>query len=307
MLLRRTVLTLSLLGLCAAPALAQVKFERRIPENSTRIAEQTTRTEQKLTIAGMENETESDSRVTVKITVGKRDDSGNIRVQEKIESLMITTKIQGTEYMFDSSNPDSKGGSALEMLRPVHKAMAKRTSTTVFDKEGKVTQVEFDQDPLNGLDDAVRNLIKDEFNHDKIKKAANEENERLPSEPVNKGDSWERTNKRGLGAGQMLTVATRYTYEGEIEKDGKKYDRITSKVLSVELTLEDSPLPFTIKSTDLKATESKGEMLYDRKEGRVISASTSVRIVGDLTFSINNMDLPSKLDLKMETSSQPKS
>ena len=102
------------------------------------------------------------------------------------------------------------------------------------------------------------------------------------------------------------TVTTRYTYEGEADKDGKKLDRITSKVLAVDLTLEDSPLPLTIKSTDLKPSESKGEMWYDRKLGRIIAATSSVRIVGDITFTINNMDLPSKLDLKMATTSQPK-
>jgi hypothetical protein len=254
----------------------------------------------------METDTESDSRTTVRVTTGKRDDSGNIRVKEKVESLMISSKIQGTEYIFDSSNPDKASGSALEMLRPVHKALAGRVSTTVFDKEGKVVQVEFDQDPLNGLTDDVRNLVKDEVDPEKIKKAANDEIDRLPAEPVTKGESWERTAKRGLGAGQFLTVTTRYTYDGEIDKAGKKLDQISSKVLAVDLTLEDSPLPLTIKSTDLKAAESKGELIYDRAQGRVISTTSSVRIVGDITFVVNNMELPSKLDLKMETSSQPK-
>jgi hypothetical protein len=306
MRLRRIALTASLMAILSVPALAQVKLERKIVEGSTRTTEQVTRVEQKLTIAGMETETESDSRVTVKSTTGKRDDSGNIRVQEKIVGMMITTKVQGTEYVFDSANPDKASGSALEMLRPVHKALSGRTTTTVWDKDNKITQIEFDQDALNGLEDNVRKLVKDEMDPEKIKKAANEELDRIPADAVKKGDAWERTSKRSLGAGQMLTATTRYTYEGEIEKDGKKLDKITSKVLSVDLTLEDSPLPLTIKSTDLKPTESKGELLFDRKVGQMISGSSSVRIVGDITFVINNMELPSKLDLKMETASQPK-
>jgi hypothetical protein len=290
----------------SAPALAQVKLERKIPEGTTRTSEQVTRVEQKLTIAGMDTETESDSRVTVKVTTGKRDESGNIRVQEKIENMMITSKVQGTEYVFDSANPDKASGSALEMLRPVHKALSGRTTTTIWDKDNKITQIEFDQDALNRLADEVRKLVKDEMDPEKLKKAANEELERIPTEAVKKGDAWERTSKRSLGAGQMLTATTRFTYEGEVERDGKKLDKIVTKVLSVDLTLEDSPLPLTIKSTDLKPTESKGELLFDRKLGQTISASSSVRIVGDITFVINNMELPSKLDLKMETSSQPK-
>jgi hypothetical protein len=300
------VFTFGLMAALCAPALAQVKFERKFQEGSTKTSEVTTRTEQKLTINGMETETESDARITVTSTTGKRDDSGNIRVQEKITGLMITTKVQGTEYVFDSSNPDKAGGSALEILRPVHKLLSGRTSTTVYDKGNKIAQVEFDQDPLAGLSDDVRKLVKDEFDAEKIKKNANEEMERIPTEAVKKGDAWERTTKRSLGAGQILTATTRFTYEGEIQKDGKTLDKITSKVLSVDLTLEDSPLPLTIKSTDLKPTESKGELLFDRKLGSTVSGTSSVRIVGDITFVINNMELPSKLDLKMETASQPK-
>jgi len=306
MRLRKIVLTFSLMAALAAPALAQVKFERKIQEGTSRNSELITRVEQKLTIAGMETETESDSRITVKTTTGKRDESGNIRVQEKIIGMMLTSKIQGTEYTFDSSNPDKTSGSALEMMRPLHKLMSGRTTTTVFDKENKVAQVEFENDPLNGLSEDLRKLVKDEFDVEKIKKTANEEIDRIPAEAVKKGDAWERTAKRNLGAGQILTATTRYTYEGEIEKDGKKLDKISSKVLSVDLTLEDSPLPLTIKSTDLKPTESKGELLFDRKLGATVSGSSSVRIVGDITFVINNMELPSKLDLKMDSSSQPK-
>jgi len=306
MRLRKMVLTFSLMAALSAPALAQVKFERKIKEGSTKISEVTSHIEQKLTIAGMDIDTDSDTRMTVQTTSGKRDDSGNIRVQEKITGLMITSKVQGTEYVFDSANPDKTSGSALEMLRPVHKLVSGRTTTTVFDKENKIAQVEFDNDPLNGLSDEIRKLVKDEFDVEKIKKNANEELERLPSEPVNKGDAWERTTKRGLGAGQVMTATTRYTYEGEIEKDGKKLDKITSKVLSVDLTVDDPQAQFMIKSSDLKPAESKGELLYDRKLGTTVSGNSSVRIVGDITLVINGMELPSKLDLKMESSSQPK-
>src|SRR5260370_25867343 len=106
-------------------------------------------------------------------------------------------------------------------------------------------------------------MFKEEGTPKTLKKPPNENLDRIPAEANKKGDMWERTSKRSLGAGQMLTATTRYTYEGEIEKDGKKLDKIVSKVLSVDLTLEDSPLPLTIKSTDLKPSESNGEILFD--------------------------------------------
>ena len=289
MRLRKMVMTLSLMTALSAPAMAQVKLERKIQEGSTRTTEQITRVEQKLMIAGRRPRRKA-TRAMVKVTTGKRDDPGNIRVQEKIENMMITTKVQGTEYVFDSSNPDKTSGSALEMLRPVHKALSGRTTTTIWDKDNKISQIEFDQDALSGLTDDVRKLVKDEMDPEKLKKSANEELERIPVDAVKKGDMWERTSKRSLGAGQMLTATTRYTYEGEVEKDGKTLDKITSKVLSVDLTLEDSPLPLTIKSTDLKATESKGETCLIALAGDFINFNSADR--GRHHFVINNMEPP---------------
>src|SRR5262249_32311523 len=150
-------------------------------------------------------------------------------------------------------------------------------------------QIEFDQDPLNDLNDQVRTLVKDQFDVERLKKTANDELERLPAEPVKTGDSWERTTKLRLEGGQVMTFTTRYTYEGEIEKEGRKLDKVSSKVLSVDYTVED-PVQFSAKSSDLKPAASKGELLFDRAAGQIVESSSSVQIVGDLTLVINGME-----------------
>ena len=307
MSLRKTILTLSLVSVMNSLAIGQVKLERKFQEGTTHTVDVTARSEQKLTIAGMEIDTSSDSKTTVKAEVGKRDESGNLRVQEKIVSMLITSKVMGSDYVFDSANPEKVSGSALEMMRPVHKAVSRRTATTVYDKDNKVAQVEYDEDVLNQLSDDVRKLVQGQFDTEATKKAANDELEKLPSDPVTKGDTWERTTKLNLGAGQVMTVSTRYIYEGEIEKDGRTLDRITTKVQSVEFALEPgSPLPFTVKESALKPAETKGELFFDRKLGRTVKSSSSIQIVGDMTFVINGMELPSKLDLKMEMETETK-
>ncbi len=305
MLFRKSLLTLSLVaGLCV-PASAQVKLERKAQEGTSKSTEVSSRTEQKLTIAGMEIDSESDSRTVVKSTIGKRDDAGNLRVQEKIASLLVTIKAMGSEYLFDSANPDKESGGTFEMMRPLHKAMSRRTSTTVYGKDGKVAQVEYDQDILNDLPDNVRQLVKNELDPETAKKAANDELDRLPAEPVKKGDTWERTSKLNIGAGQSMTISTHYTYEGETEKDGRTLDRISTKVLSVDYALEPgSALGLTLKESALKPAESKGEILFDRQKGQIVSSSSSIKIVGDITFVVNGKELPSKLDLKMENGTQ---
>jgi hypothetical protein len=307
MLLRKTLMTIGLVAALSAPALAQVKLEQKVLESKTTRTEAISRTTQKLTIAGMEIDTESDARTTVKTTAGKRDDTGNVKVQSTVENLQISAKVQGNEYVFDSSNPDKVSGSQLEILRPVHKASLQRITTTTYNKDNKVVQIEFDQDPLNGFDDNLRNLLKGQFDVEALKATANQELDRIPSEPVKVGDAWERVSKLNLEGGQTMTLSTRYAYVGETEKNGRKFDKIETKVLSVDYSLAaDSSLPFTLKSSDLKSNDSKGELLFDRQAGQVVSSKATLQIVGDITFSVNNMDLPAKLDLKIESTSQPK-
>ena len=69
----------------------------------------------------------------------------------------------------------------------------------------------------------------------------------------------------------------------------------------MDYSLQDSPLPLTVKSSELKAAESEGVVLFDRDLGQVVESTGSIRITGDITFTVNNMDLPSKLDLKMQS------
>ena len=62
-----------------------------------------------------------------------------------------------------------------------------------------------------------------------------------------------------------MTVSTRFKYEGEVEKEGRTLDKITFQVLTVDFALEaGSPLPFTLKESALKPSETKGELLFDR-------------------------------------------
>ena len=66
-----------------------------------------------------------------------------------------------------------------------------------------------------------------------------------------------------------MDFKSQFTYEGTIERDGKTLDKITNKVLSVTFALDKSPLPFSLKSSDLKAAESDGVILFDRERGQL--------------------------------------
>ena len=301
-MLRKTLVSAGVVIGLSSVSFGQVKLERKFAENATHVVETTSKIEQKLAIAGMETDTKSETRATAKSVTGKRDVGGMLRVQERVESMRISTEVMGQTYEFDSASPDNKGSSALEALREVHKAIAKRASTVVYDKDNRVYAIESDQDVLAGLPPELQALVKGQIDPENLKKVANQELDQLPKEPVSKGDSWQRTESANFGAGQIMTFQSKYTYEGTIERDGRTLDRITSKTLSVDFSLQDSPLPLQLKGSQLKATESEGVILFDRAAGMVVEHTGSARIVGEITFAINGMDLPSQLDLKMQSS-----
>ena len=301
-MLRRTFAAVCIVFGLSPVAIAQVKFERKYPEGATRTVEIKNKLEQRLTLAGMDIDTGSNTTTVSKSTIGKRDVGGMLRVHEKIESLQISTDVMGQNYSFDSANPDNAGSSPLEVLRPVHKAISQCTSTTVLDKDNRVYAIEFDQDIVGSLPPEVQPLLKAQFDQENLKKAANQEFDQLTSEPVNKGDSWQRTSTINFGAGQIMTFQTKFTYEGTVEKQGRVLDQITSKTLAVDFALQDSPLPFQVKGSELKADESGSVILFDRERGHVVESNAKVRVTGDITFVVNNMELPSTLDLKMQSS-----
>jgi hypothetical protein len=283
-------------------AYSQVRFERKVQEGGSYTTTVTAQIDQKLNIGGMETDTNVETRTTSKATVGKRDGSGMLRVRTTVESLQINMTAQGQQYSFDSANPDMKGTSVLEFVRDIHKAVAKSVTTIVYDQNNRVHAVEPEQNLLASLPAEAQALVKSQIDPEQLKANANQELDSLPSEPVNKGDTWVRTENANFGAGQVMTFQTEYTYRGTIEKEGRTLDKITSNVLSVTFALQDSPLPLKVKGSDLKAAESEGTILFDREKGYVVESTSSTRITGDIAFTVNDMDLPSKLDLKIKTS-----
>ncbi len=300
-MLRRSFLLLCALSFCAASAQAQVKFEFKMRENSTTTAETTTKIEQNLKIAGMNQDSSVENRRKVKSTSGKRDGLGRLRVEEKPEEFYISINVAGSEYVFDSKNPDAKGTSPQEAARPIHKAISQQSMTFIHDKDNVLEEVEFDQQFLNTLDAAIQQQVKGQLNPESIKKQFKEQATQIPTNPVSEGDVWDRTSSVNLGAGQVMTFNSKYKYVGTEKKDGKTLDKITYEVVTVTFALEDSPLPLQVKGSNLKADKSGGVLYFDREQGNVAEESGKLHIVGTIAFEVNNNPLPAELDLTIES------
>lgn len=288
----------------ASTATAQTKLEFKYTEGSRFITNLESKTHQILTIAGMDIETKSEQFIVMSIEVGKRGEDGTLRVKQKFDHMQTNLNLPGgIEVQFDSGNPDKKADNEqFEIVLDILRAVAKSNWTLVLDKNNKIQKVEGAEKVLESLKEDVRKLVKSQFDAETLKQNANQELGKLPSKAVKKGDTWKRTEVLNLEAGQTLTFETVYKYLGTVEKDGVTLDKIESTSTSVKYEIaEDSPSPLKVTKSDLKIAFSTGTILFDRKKGKIVSESGKVHIKGDMTFSINGMELPGKLDLTIET------
>ena len=283
----------------AAHGLAQeVRLERKLNEGGVYTTEVKGGIDQTLTIAGMDIETNVQTHTVSTSRVSQRADDGTVRVKEKVDSLQINMGGTQGDYSFDSGNPDDKGSSPLEMLRPIHKVLANRVHTVIYDEDNRVKDIETDEDFLASLSTEPQTLVGDQLDTETLKQETNQSLAALPDEPVRKGATWERTESANFGAGQIMTFDVTYTYLGSVQHEGRKLDKISLKVESVDFSLEENAaLPLQLKDSKLKIASSEGFILFDSKAGQFVANNQKTRIKGDLTFVANGNELPSHLDL----------
>jgi hypothetical protein len=290
----------------AGATAADVTLTRKyVPETSATTHIQSS-TKQVLTLAGMDLETDVSQFIITTAKVGKREADGTLPIENVIDKLQSNLSLPGgNKIEFDSDTPDKKADNVL--LQPVldiFRISAKSRSIMRLDKDNQVAAIEFVDNPGEKVSDDFKSL----FDPEKRKKAAIRELGTLPDKPVKPGDSWTRTSESDLGAGQTLTLDTRYEYVGTAELNGKTLDRITLKVTDVSYAMEAKPgALLTVKDSALKIDSSEGSYLFDRERGVVVSSESKVAIVGTLTLVVNGMELPGKLDLKLDnkTTLQP--
>jgi hypothetical protein len=302
---RRTLLAAVLMTAALVSAVqAQVKLTRKQPEGK-RIQVTTSHVDQNLTIAGQGIPTVSDSVSTESFNYAKPEADGTVRVVVKNESTIFALKLMGnTVVQYDSSKPDAAKVDLpqLQATLDSFKAVNGKTRTLVFDKDGKVKAVEGVDALLAGVPAEARAALERAYSKEAIEKAAKIDLDRIPNRELKKGDKWQVTESSDIGGGQSFTMEMFYEYQGTIEKDGRTLDKISIYASSVKYAQADDPnAQVKVLNSDLKIESSMGTLYFDREKGEVIESSTSTHITGPMTFSINNMELPGKLDLTMDS------
>lgn len=293
------------LVLSAGTASAQTRLELRHPEGTSRF-KYAVSIQQTLTILGMETKTAVENNSVSSRSVGKPGGDGAVRVQETTEALRINLQLPGgISVEYDSDKPSVKQDN--QMLQDLVDALAllKGASYTIVVKDGKAVAIEGADKILATAKPEQAALLAEQLSPEKLLRDENQNLARIPREPVKMGERWKREEIHAFGGGQLMTFQTYYEYQGPVEKDGKTLDKIGVFVESVKYSLgPNATIPLQLANSDLKVDSSSGTLLLDRASGQVVEDLMSVHIVGGITFTLNGMDLPSTLDLKMTMGSR---
>jgi len=297
-----TTLVTLLVGF-AATAPAQVTLKYKFPDGRKSTAEAKIKTSQTLTLAGNELVSGSEQSLTITSSNGQRSADGSLTVSNKIEALKAEVTLPGgTEIAFDSAKPDADPpGTQFDFLLDVFKATAKSTWESVMNQGNRVVAIKGRDAAFADLPESIRTAMKAQLDPEYLKAAANDELAKLPSDPVSPGDSWERTNTVRLDSGQRLTFTNKYTYEGNVQQDGKNLEKIASKTTAVDYSVEGES-PLKVLASDLKVAASEGEILFDPAYGQIVSQHNKVQVKGSLKLEVMGMEFPGQLDLTMENS-----
>jgi hypothetical protein len=136
----------------------------------------------------------------------------------------------------------------------------------------------------------MTNLLSTILSDDQLKRMSEPAFAVLPDKKVKKGDNWKRGPvKLEMGPIGTYNATYEYTYAGPEKKDAAELQRIDVKT-SLDYKAPEAKggqLPFVIKEGALKTTESKGQILFDEKTGRVVESTITVGLSGNLKIEVS--------------------
>jgi hypothetical protein len=288
------LVALAVCAIAARVAPAQVELKAKF-EPAEYTVRESQKVEQTLKLGDQDLNSKADILVIAQRSIGKKNDKGETPIQSKVKTMVVTLELPGgLSLSFNSDKPDQKADNPLlEPILDTFRALVNLKLSHTVDSQGKVTSVE-------GVTE------KSQLRADNLKAEYQQAIDILPKEPVKPADTWERTVQQDLGMGQVFSFRRKFEYAGTVnqvptDKNSKQLDKITATDLSVEYSIQPGgSLPLTVKKSDLKTPISKRTLLFDRELGRVVDAQEEVQIQGELVLVIGGMELPGKLDLKME-------
>jgi Family of unknown function (DUF6263) len=253
----------------AAEAQTTLRYKYKEGEKLEYVVDQ----DQKMTMNLLGNDVDMKTTMVMEMTWDtiKVDADGNATAKVTMTRVKLTMeggplgKIEVDSN--DKNEPDEPLG---QMFSQIAKSMGSMEVTFTADPSGDVRDVKVSEGTLKKLKKlpGLPGGGGDLFTPDSFKSIVHGSIiVPVPKEAVSKGKSWSHKMEQKTGMGKM-SGDTKYTYEGQIEKNGATLEKFAAKP---ELKIEADPNA-QIKMT-MKDSKGKGFALFDNKVGRIAESS----------------------------------
>jgi hypothetical protein len=282
------VALVALAGL-ALPASAQdVKLEWKFEKGKPYYQELTTKTEQKMTVMGMNITQNQEQTFYFSWTPVEQKPDKSWVIKQKIEGVKMNIQIGGNPVTFDST----KDTGTSNPLSDFFKALVGSEFTITVGPDMKVTSVAGQKEFLDKLVKAnqqMKPLLDQILSEEALKQMADPAFAVAPDKAVKKGDSWEKKSTLDLGPIGKFDSTYKYTAEGQNEQKQEKIKVDTTLKYVPPAENAASALPFKIKKANLTSKDATGTVLFDVAKGRVASSNQSIKLDGTLDIEIQGM------------------
>lgn len=221
-------------------------------------------------------------------TPKEQDGDKNWVIVLKIEGVKMDVKLGNQELKYDSANP----GAGTNPLSAFFKALVGSEFKLTISPDMKVKKAEGRDEfikKLGGASPQMKPLLEQILSTEALTQMADPMLSALPNKEVAKDATWKTTSKLSLGPIGSYETTNDFKLDGKGKDKEKDFDKI-----SIKTTVKYTPpaqgaggLPFRLmKDSKLECKEGTGTVLYDPKEGRIVSMEQKLVLDGKLIVEI---------------------
>ena len=238
--------------------------------------------------SGATGDAKTHSVLTIDIswTVQKVNDDGSAVLKQQIDRMRIRAETGDAQVAeIDSASEEDPQGQAATLV-PLLKALSGNPFTVTMTARGEVKNVEVPE----AIVEALKNQpgaaqMGDLATPEGFKKLVGQASFVLP-EKLEPGVTWTAKVESNLPAVGTQTATTTYKYEGPREVDGKVME-VFSATLDVKFAGGQIPVEITNQ-------ESKGEILFNRNDGRL--ESSGIKQLTEWKLVVSGQSIKQKID-----------
>ena len=298
-----------------ATSVAQDKqgFALKLEKDKAFYQKMKTEVTQIIKVQGQDLTQKQDSTFYFKWTPEKQD-GDKWTLKQKIEGLAMSIDISGNPISYDSTKKDAPGSAGNPGLMDFFKNLeGAEFAVTLNSKNWAVEKVDGKDEFVKKLgagSQQMDSLLKKILTDDALKQMADPTYGLVPDAPKAVGESWDKKQTLNLGPIGTYEVNYKLTYKGK-DPAQKELDRIeVAPTLSYKPPTEATDgLLFKIKDGKMEAKPidpadqlPPSVVLYNPATGRIVKATISLKLRGELTVAIGGTDTKVELEQRQTTS-----